>query len=175
MRDKPQGYKRRANALPICESQGLSNLYQTEQDSPVYVPVWNKRGEVVGYQDKSTGKFLDTKDLPVDDITGYPILPSLADVPFLFAEMGQNKSVSGRHGKRIQVRKVRTSERPRAKYRTENVGMGEPMDKQQGYTCALVTLDKPEKRRRAYNRHAKVTVHTDEQIKETRSKRRFMD
>lgn len=172
MHDKPQGYKRQANALNICKNQGLSNLYQTEQEPAVYSPVWNKNGEVVGYKD-NTGKFLDYRSLPVDDITGYPILPSLANVPYLFAEYGQNKSISGRHGKRIQIRKVRTYERPRAKYLTQNIGVGEPLDKQDGYSCALVTLDKPEKRRRAHNRHARVFVHTSEQITETRSSRRF--
>ena len=85
MHDKPQGYKRQANALNICKNQGLSNLYQTEQEPAVYSPVWNKNGEVVGYKD-NTGKFLDYRSLPVDDITGYPILPSLANVPYLFAE-----------------------------------------------------------------------------------------
>lgn len=100
--------------------------------------------------------------------------PAWADVPFLFAEYGQNKSVSGKHGKRINIRKVRTSERPRAKYRTTNVGTGEAMDKQEGYSCALVTLDKPQKVRRV-NRHAKVVVHTEDDyiMTSTRSSRRF--
>ena len=173
MHDKPQGYKRQANALNICRNQGLSNLYQTEQEPAVYSPVWNKNGEVVGYKD-NMGKFLDYRSLPVDDITGYPILPSLANVPYLFAEYGQNKSISGRHGKRIQTRKVRTSERPRAKYLTQNIGVGEPLDKQDGYACALVTLDKPQKVRRV-NRHAKVVVHTEDDyvMATTRSARRF--
>ena len=175
MHDKPQGYKRQANALNICKNQGLNNLYQTEKEEPRIIPVWNKRGECIGFKNSITGSFINPNDLPVDEITGYRILPSMADVPFLFAEYGQNKSISGRHGKRIQIRKVRTSERPRAKYLTQNIGVGEPLDKQDGYSCALVTLDKPEKRRRAHNRHARVFVHTSEQITETRSSRRFRD
>lgn len=189
MHDKPQGYKRQANALNICRNQGLSNLYQTEGEDLRYSPVWNKRGECVGYRNQH-GQFLDVTTLLWSDFAGtikhyadlipaerkvfFPVLPGLADVPFLFAEYGQNKSVSGRHGKRINIRKVRTSERPRAKYRTENVGTGEAMDKQDGYACALVTLDKPQKVRRV-NRHAKVVVHTENDyvMVTTRSARRF--
>lgn len=174
MHDKPQGYKRQANALNICRNQGLSNLYQTEKEELRIIPVWNKRGECVGFKNSITGSFINPNDLPVDEITGYRILPSMADVPFLFAEYGQNKSVSAKHGKRINIRKVRTSERPRAKYRTTNVGTGEAMDKQDGYACALVTLDKPQKVRRV-NRHAKVVVHTEDDyiMTTTRSSRRF--
>lgn len=172
--DKPQGYKKQANALNICKSQGLSNLYQTEKEQPRIIPVWNKRGECIGFKNSITGAYINPADLPRDEITGYVILPGMADVPFLFAEYGQNKSVSGKHGKRINIRKVRTSERPRAKYRTENVGRGEEMDKQTGYSCALVTLDKPQKVRRV-NRHAKVVVHHEDDfdMSSTRSSRRF--
>lgn len=175
MHDKPQGYKRQANALNICRNQGLSNLYQTDKEEQRIIPVWNKRGECVGFKNSTTGSFINPNDLPVDEITGYRVLPSMADVPFLFAEYGQNKSVSGRHGKRINIRKVRTSERPRAKYRTTNVGTGEAMDKQEGYSCALITLDKPQKVRRPVNRHAKVVVHTEDDyiMTSTRSSRRF--
>lgn len=174
MHDKPQGYKKQANALNICRNQGMSNLYQTEKEELRIIPVWNKRGECIGFKNSLTGSFINPNDLPVDEITGYRILPSMADVPFLFAEYGQNKSVSGRHGKRINIRKVRTSERPHAKYRTENVGTGEDMDKQNGYACALVTLDKPQKVRRV-NRNAKVVVHTEDDyiMTSTRSSRRF--
>lgn len=174
MHDKPQGYKRQANALNICRNQGLNNLYQTEKEESRIIPVWNKRGECIGFKNSLTSSFINPNDLPADEITGYRILPSMADVPFLFAEYGQNKSVSGKHGKRINIRKVRTSERPRAKYRTTNVGTGEDMDKQDGYACALVTLDKPQKIRRV-NRHAKVVVHTGDDyiMTSTRSSRRF--
>ncbi len=189
MYDKPQGYKRQANALNICRNQGLSNLYQTDKEEQRIIPVWNKRGECVGFKNQHN-QFLDIKTLPWSDFAGtikkyedlttsekdvfFPVLPGMADVPFLFAEYGQNKSVSGRHGKRINIRKVRTSERPRAKYRTENVGRGEAMDKQEGYSCALVTLDKPQKVRRV-NRHAKVVVHREDDfdMPTTRSSRRF--
>lgn len=175
MYDKPQGYKKQANALNICRNQGLSNLYQTDKEQPRIIPVWNKLGECVGFKNSLTGAFINPNNLPVDEITGYRILPSMADVPFLFAEYGQNKSVSGRHGKRINICKVRTSERPCAKYRTTNVGTGEAMDKQDGYACALVTLDKPQKVRRPVNRHAKVVVHTEDDysMTSTRSSRRF--
>lgn len=190
MHDKPQGYKRQANALNICRNQGLNNLYQTEKEDLRYSPVWNKRGECVGYRNQH-GQFLDTKTLPWSDFAGtikryadltpaerkvfFPVLPGLADVPFLYAEYGQNKSMTGKHGKHINIRKVRTSERPRAKYRTTNVGTGEAMDKQNGYACALVTLDKPQKVRRRVNRHAKVVVHTENDyiMTSTRSSRRF--
>lgn len=174
MHDKPQGYKRHANALNICRNQGMNNLYQTEKEEPRIIPVWNKRGECIGFKNSLTGSFINPNDLPVDEITGYRILPCMADVPFLFAEYGQNKSVTGKHGKHINIRKVRTSERPRAKYRTTNVGTGETMDKQDGYACALVTLDKPQKVRRT-NRHAKVVVHTEDDyiMTSTRSSRRF--
>ena len=167
MHDKPQGYKRQANALNICRNQGLSNLYQTDKEEP--------RGECVGFKNSLTGSFINPNDLPVDEITGYRILPCMADVPFLFAEYGQNKSVTGKHGKHINIRKVRTSERPRAKYRTTNVGTGESMDKQDGYSCAIVTLDKPQKVRRRVSRHAKVVVHTEDDfdMASTRSSRRF--
>lgn len=175
MHDKPQGYKKQANALNICRNQGLSNLYQTEKEELRIIPVWNKCGECIGFKNSITGAYINPADLPRDEITGYVILPSMADVPFLFAEYGQNKSVSGRYGKRINIRKVRTSERPRAKYRTENVGRGEAMDKQDGYACALVTLDKPQKVRRRVSRHAKVVVHTEDDyvMVTTRSARRF--
>ena len=175
MHDKPQGYKRQANALNICRNQGMSNLYQTEKEELRIIPVWNKRGECIGFKNSLTGSFINHNDLPVDEITGCVILPSIADVPFLFAEYGQNKSVSGRYGKRINIRKVRTSERPRAKYRTENVGTGEEMDKQDGYSCAVVTLDKPQNVRRRVSRHAKVVVHTEDDyvMTSTRSSRRF--
>ena len=175
MHDKPQGYKRQANALNICRNQGLSNLYQTDKEEPRIIPVWNKRGECVGFKNSLTGSFINPNDLPVDEITGYRILPCMADVPFLFAEYGQNKSVTGKHGKHINIRKVRTSERPRAKYRTTNVGTGESMDKQDGYSCAIVTLDKPQKVRRRVSRHAKVVVHTEDDyvMVTTRSVRRF--
>lgn len=174
MYDKPQGYKKQANALNICRNQGLSNLYQTDKEQPRIIPVWNKLGECVGFKNSLTGAFINPNNLPVDEITGYRILPCMADVPFLFAEYGQNKSVTGRHGKCINIRKVRTSERPRAKYRTTNVDTGEAMDKQDGYACALVTLDKPQKVRRV-NRHAKVVVHTEDDFNmaTTRSSRRF--
>lgn len=175
MYGKPQGYKRQANALGICRNQGLSNLYQTDKEEPRLIPVWNKRWECVGFKNSLTGSFINPNDLPVDEITGYRILPCMADVPFLFAEYGQNKSVTGKHGKHINIRKVRTSERPRAKYRTTNVGTGESMDKQDEYACALVTLDKPQKVRRRVSRHAKVVVHTEDDyiMTTTRSSRRF--
>lgn len=165
MHDKPQGYKRQANALNICRNQVLSNLYQTEGEEPRLIPVWNKLGECIGFKNSLTGSFINPNDLPVDEITGHHVLPSMADVPFLYAE----------YGKHINIRKVRTSERPRAKYRTTNVGTGESMDKQDGYTCALVTLDKPQKVRRRVSRHAKVVVHTenDFDMTVTRSSRRF--
>ena len=174
MHDKPQGNKRQANALKICRNNVVYNLYKKAKEELRIIPVWNKRGECIGFKNSLTGSFINPNDLPVDEITGYRILPSMADVPFLFAEYGQNKSVSGRHGKRINIRKVRTSERPRAKYRTTNVGRGEAMDKQNGYSCALVTLDKPQKVRRV-NRHAKVVVHTEDDfdMATTRSSRRF--
>lgn len=175
MHDKPQGYKRQANALNICRNQGMNNLYQTEGEDARLVPVWNKVGECIGFKNSITGAFINPNDLPVDEITGYRVLPGLADVPFLYAEYGQNKSVTGKHGKHINIRKVRTSERPRAKYRTTNVGIGESMDKQDGYACALVTLDKPQKVRRRVSRHAKVVVHTEDDyiMTSTRSSRRF--
>lgn len=49
------------------------------------------------------------------------------------------------------------------------------MDKQDGYACALVTLDKPQKVRRRVSRHAKVVVHTEDNyiMTSTRSSRRF--
>ena len=174
MHDKPQGYKRQANALNICRNQGLSNLYQTDKEPDRYIPIWNLKGECVGFKNAVTGAYLNPERLPVDEITGYRILPGMADVPFLFAEYGQNKSVSGRHGKRINIYKVRTSEHPRAKYRTTNIDRGEAMDKQEGYSCALVTLDKPQKVRRV-NRHAKVVVHREDDfdMATTRSSRRF--
>lgn len=174
MYSKPQGYKRQANALNICRNQGMNNLYQTEEEDARLVPVWNKVGECIGFKNSITGAFINPNDLPVDEVTGYRVLPGLADVPFLYAEYGQNKSVTGRHGKHINIRKVRTSERPRAKYRTTNVDTGEAMDKQDGYACALVTLDKPQKVRRV-NRHAKVVVHTEDDyvMVTTRSARRF--
>lgn len=174
MHDKPQGYKRQANALNICRNQSLSNLYQTEGEEPRLIPVWNKLGECIGFKNSLTGSFINPNDLPVDEITGHHVLPSMADVPFLYAEYGQNKSMTGKHGKHINIRKVRTSERPRSKYRTTNVGTGETMDKQDGYTCALVTLDKPQKVRRV-NRHAKVVVHKEDDyiMTSTRSSQRF--
>lgn len=152
----------------------MNNLYQTEEEDTRLVPVWNKVGECIGFKNSITGAFINPNDLPVDEVTGYRVLPGLADVPFLYAEYGQNKSVTGKHGKHINIRKVRTSERPRAKYRTTNVGTGEAMDKQDGYACSLVTLDKPQKVRRV-NRHAKVVVHTEDDyiMTSTRSSRRF--
>ena len=175
MHDKPQGYKRQANALNICRNQGLSNLYQTEGEEPRLIPVWNKLGECIGFKNSLTGYFIHPTDLPVDEIPGHHVLPSMADVPFLYAEYGQNKSMTGKHGKHINIRKVRTSERPRSKYRTTNVGTGESMDKQDGYTCALVTLDKPQKVRRRVSRHTKIVVHTEDDyiMTSTRSSRRF--
>ena len=89
MYDKPQGYKKQANALNICRNQGLSNLYQTDKEEPRLIPMWNKRGECIGFKNSLTGSFINPNDLPVDEITGYRILPSMADVPFLFAEYGQ--------------------------------------------------------------------------------------
>lgn len=153
----------------------MNNLYQTEEEDARLVPVWNKVGECIGFKNSITGAFINPNDLPVDEVTGYRVLPGLADVPFLYAEYGQNKSVTGKHGKHINIRKVRTSERPRAKYRTTNVGIGEAMDKQDGYSCALVTLDKPQKVRRRVSRHAKVVVHTEDDyiMTSTRSSRRF--
>ena len=175
MHDKPQGYKRQANALNICRNQGMNNLYQTEGEEPRIIPVWNKRGECIGFKNSLTGSFINPNDLPVDEITGYRVLPGLADVPFLYAEYGQNKSITGKHGKHINIRKVRTSERPRAKYRTTIGGTGEAMDKRDGYVCALLTLDKPQKVRRRVSRHAKVIVHTEDDyiMTSTRSSRRF--
>lgn len=119
--DKPQGYKRTSVVTSVCNTLGISKYSQTESTAVTYKPVWNKCNELVGYQCVQTGSFLDVRSLPLSDITGEPILPPLADVPFLYAEHGALRSVKVKRGKFVQAKFVRTSERPKAKYRTIDV------------------------------------------------------
>ena len=96
MYDKPQGYKKQANALNICRNQGLSNLYQTDKEQPRIIPVWNKLGECIGFKNSLTGAFINPNDLPVDEITGYRILPSMADDPCRIRAVPTKERVIGR-------------------------------------------------------------------------------
>lgn len=171
MRDaKPRGYKSQANARPIAEAQGLSDMYQpavTETDR--YQPVWNKFNQLCGVRNITTGKFTPLHALPGG------VLPAMADVPNLFAEDGANRTAKGKRGKVVEVRKVRTTER----HRSRKAQVGESLaqgnlyqDKLIGYTGADAPQELKVMRHRAH-RHVKGTLSfTDEQITVTSSRGR---